>query len=148
MLISSLTSVKAGIRQSWPRIWPKTHGIDINRIVEHNKMPLEQLCDGYLPRRWYSKWERTMNKGDLIDTVQRELKGSHAASGRAVDAVLNAISRGLKRDGMVSLASFGTLTRRSRKSRSGTIPSSGKSTRFPSTKTVSFRPSPILRDML
>ena len=52
-----------------------------------------------------------MNKGELIEAVQKTLGGdtSKKASEEAVKAVLESIAKGVKKDGSVQLLGFGTL---------------------------------------
>ena len=66
-----------------------------------------------------------MNKQDLIDAILANKEAgieSKAAAGRAVDAVLDGITAGIKKDGLVQLIGFGTFTVKERAARTGRNP--------------------------
>jgi DNA-binding protein HU-beta len=89
-----------------------------------------------------------MNKGQLIDAVAGELGGSKAAANRAVDAVLNSITTGIKSHEAVTIVGFGTFTRKKRPSRVGRNPATGEPLQIKESTTVGFRPSQALKDEL
>ena len=65
-----------------------------------------------------------MNKSELIDEI-RSLSGdecSKASAERALEIILNAIIKGVKRDGSVQLIGFGTFSVSERASRMGINP--------------------------
>ncbi len=76
-----------------------------------------------------------MNKAELIEEVATETGLSKAASGRAVDAVVSAISDCLARGEKVTLVGFGTFGVRQRKARTGRNPQTGAVLQIPA-KTV------------
>jgi len=82
-----------------------------------------------------------MNKAELIADVQARLgsETSNAAAERAVDAVLAAIARGIRRDREVSLVGFGTFDISSRSARRGFNPHTRKPMKIRAMKTVRFR---------
>ena len=81
-----------------------------------------------------------MNKAGLVLEVQKKLgEGiSKVASERAVDAVLESIKRGIKKDKRVRLLGFGTFTVVKRPARLGVNPQTGKKMRIKAFKTVKF----------
>jgi DNA-binding protein HU-beta len=89
-----------------------------------------------------------MNKGDLIEIVASELGQSKAAAARAVQAVIAAIGDGLKTQESVTIAGFGTFTKRQRAARRGTNPSTGEPMTIEASRTIGFKPSPALKDSL
>lgn len=86
-----------------------------------------------------------MNKGDLIESVAAELKLSKAEAGRAIDAVLDSIAKGLREDTKVNIVGFGTFTKRDRGERRGVNPITKAPMTIPATKTCGFRPSSQLK---
>ena len=91
-----------------------------------------------------------MNKGELIEAVQKELgKGtSKRAASDSVDAVLSAISGGIKKDKSVQIVGFGTFKLTNRAARTGTNPQTHKPMEIKASKSVKFSPSSILRGKL
>lgn len=81
-----------------------------------------------------------MNKAKLIESVQKSLGGdtskSHAAS--AVEAVIDGIKGGLKKDKSVQLIGFGTFKVAQRKARVGVNPKTGEKIKIKASKTVKF----------
>jgi len=88
-----------------------------------------------------------MNKAQLVELVQRQLgkASSKAAAERAVDAVTEAITRGLKDSGEVQLVGFGTFRRRERNARQGRNPATGAAIAIPASKTVRFSAGKMLK---
>lgn len=91
-----------------------------------------------------------MNKGELIEAVQKSLGGdtSKKASEEAVKAVLESIAEGVKKDGSVQLLGFGTFEVRKRAARSGRNPKTGETIKIKASKTIGFKPSSALKSSL
>ena len=89
-----------------------------------------------------------MNKTDLIDHVADEAEVSKAEAGRAVDAVLNAVTKALKKGDTVTLVGFGTFQVRKRAARTGRNPRTGKALKIKAAKVPKFRPGKALKDAL
>ncbi len=87
-----------------------------------------------------------MNKSELIDTVAASADLSKAAAGRAVDAIVSAITKALKKSDDVVLVGFGTFTVRKRAARSGRNPGTGEAITIKAAKVPSFRAGKALRD--
>ena len=60
-----------------------------------------------------------MNKGELVEAVAKSAKLSKKDAGAAVNAVLDSISKALKKQDAVQLAGFGTFKVAGRKARAG-----------------------------
>ena len=88
-----------------------------------------------------------MNKTELVAKVQElaELE-SKAAAERAVSAVLEALTAGLKQDTTVALVGFGTFDVKERKARIGVNPATGEKIKIAASKTVSFKAGKALKD--
>ena len=92
-----------------------------------------------------------MNKQDLIDAILANKEAgieSKAAAGRAVDAVLDGITAGIKKDGLVQLIGFGTFTVKERAARTGRNPQTGATIKIKASKTPKFKAGKALKDAL
>lgn len=89
-----------------------------------------------------------MNKAELVEEVQTILgrNVSNAAAERAVDAVLAAVGRGLRRDREVQLVGFGSFAVATRAARRGFNPHTKQPMKIRAMKTVRFRAGQSLRD--
>ena len=86
-----------------------------------------------------------MTKGDLVDAVAKSAKISKRAAGDAVDATFEGISRGIKKSKRFQVPGFGTFTVRSRKARKGRNPQTGAVISIKASRTVGFKPAPVLK---
>ncbi|MCB1232389.1 MAG: HU family DNA-binding protein [Verrucomicrobiae bacterium] len=91
-----------------------------------------------------------MNKGELVEAVQKALgkDTSKRAAEDAVAAVLEAIAKGVKKDGAVQLIGFGTFKVKKRAARMGRNPKTGEAMKIKASKTVGFSPSSSLKGSL
>ena len=86
-----------------------------------------------------------MNKGQLIDAVAAQLGDSKASASRAVDAVINCITNGIKSDESVTIVGFGTFQKRQRKARVGRNPVTREPIQIKASNTVGFKASQSLK---
>ena len=86
-----------------------------------------------------------MTKGDLVDAVAKSAKISKRAAEEAVDATFEGISRGIKKSKRFQVPGFGTFTVRSRKARKGRNPQTGAVIQIKASRTVGFKPAPVLK---
>ena len=91
-----------------------------------------------------------MNKGQLVEAVQKALgkETSKRAAEESVAAVLEAIAKGVKKDGAVQLIGFGTFKVKKRAARMGRNPKTGEAMKSKASKTVGFSPSSVLKGSL
>jgi DNA-binding protein HU-beta len=89
-----------------------------------------------------------MNKQQLIEWIQKDgsVGETKAAAERALNAVLNGIQYGLKKDKNVALVGFGSFTVRKRKARMGRNPRTGEPMKIKASKTVAFKVGKSLKD--
>jgi len=87
-----------------------------------------------------------MNKAELIEQVASETGLTKRTSGKAVDAVVSAISDCLARGEKVTLVGFGTFRVRSRKARRGVNPQTGGTIQIPAKKVPKFTAGKALRE--
>jgi DNA-binding protein HU-beta len=88
-----------------------------------------------------------MNKAGLVEEVQKILSNgtSKANAERAIDAVIAAVKRGLRRDREVSLVGFGTFALAVRPARNGFNPHTKQPMKIRAIKTVRFKAGAELR---
>ena len=80
-----------------------------------------------------------MNKAEMIEALAKEQKCSKACAERSINALLNVITRGLRRDKEVMLVGFGTFRVKRRRARKGMNPRSGEPIRIGASRSVSFK---------
>ena len=90
-----------------------------------------------------------MNKAELIVEIQHKLgkEATKACAEHALEAVLEAFKKGIKKDGLVQLVGFGTFSKTERKARKGVNPQTGKPIQIAASKTVKFKPSVQLKGL-
>ena len=92
-----------------------------------------------------------MNKAELIDMVCASKEAgcdSKASAERAVNAVIDGIKLGIKKNSKVQLVGFGSFNVRTRKARTGRNPQTGETIKIKESKTVSFAPGQGFKDEL
>lgn len=87
-----------------------------------------------------------MNKAELIEAVAEQADMTKADAGRAVDAVVSAITAALKQQNDVALVGFGTFTVRERAARSGRNPQTGETINIAAAKVPAFKAGKALKD--
>lgn len=91
-----------------------------------------------------------MNKADLVAEVQQSLgaDSSKAAAERALDAVLEGIKSGVKKDQSVQIIGFGTFSVAHRAARQGVNPQTGEKIQIKASKSVKFKAGAGLKAIL
>ena len=87
-----------------------------------------------------------MNKSELIDAVASSADLPKAAAGRALDAVVDAITDALKDGDSVSLVGFGVFSVKDRAARTGRNPQTGEPIQIKAAKIPSFKAGKALKD--
>ncbi len=87
-----------------------------------------------------------MNKTDLINKVAELGELSKKDAGKAVDAVLDAISESLKAGDAVQIVGFGTFKVTHKPARQGRNPSTGQTIDIAASNKVSFSPGATLKN--
>ena len=80
-----------------------------------------------------------MTKAELIDKVAKDAKITKAAAGKAIDAVVDGITKALKKGDRVALVGFGTFSVSKRKARTGRNPQTGKPIKIAARKVAKFK---------
>ena len=89
-----------------------------------------------------------MNKSELIDAVASSASLSKADAARAVDALVEVVSKALKGGEQVTVVGFGTFLVRSRDARSGRNPRTGATIKIKAAKVPKFRAGKGLKDAI
>lgn len=86
-----------------------------------------------------------MTKGELIDAVAKSANISKVAASDAVDATFDSIARAIRKSKRFQVPGFGTFTVRSRKARKGRNPQTGAVISIKASRSVGFKPAPVLK---
>jgi len=89
-----------------------------------------------------------MSKTELVEFVADKANMSKAEAGRALDAVLEGIQAGLKKEGKVALVGFGTFSAKKRAAREGRNPATKETIKIPAKTVASFKAGSKLKDAL
>ena len=87
-----------------------------------------------------------MSKTQLVEYVAETANVSKAEAARVVDAVLEGITNGLKKEGKVTFVGFGTFTAKKRAAREGINPLTKEPMKIPAKNVVSFKAGAKLKD--
>ena len=80
-----------------------------------------------------------MNKSELIDAIAKESKLSKKDSKTALDALMSAAQKALKKGDRISLVGFGSFIVAKRAARTGRNPQTGKPISIKAKKVVRFK---------
>ena len=89
-----------------------------------------------------------MSKTELVELIAERAEISKAAAGRALDAALEGITEGLKKEGKVTLVGFGTFSAKKRAAREGINPLTKEPLKIPAKTVASFKAGSKLKDAL
>ncbi len=87
-----------------------------------------------------------MNKAELIEAMAESADISKAAAGRALEGMVEAITKAMKKNDQVSLVGFGTFSVRERAARSGRNPQTGETINIKAAKIPAFKAGKALKD--
>jgi DNA-binding protein HU-beta len=87
-----------------------------------------------------------VNKSEMIDAIAEGADISKAAAGRALDAMVDAVTETLKKGETVNLIGFGTFEVRDRAARTGRNPQTGATIQIPAAKSPAFKAGKALKD--
>lgn len=89
-----------------------------------------------------------MNKTELTEAVAEQADLTKADAGRALDAMIDAISKALKKGDTVSLIGFGTFSVKKRAARTGRNPATGETIQIKASKTPGFKAGKAFKDAI
>jgi DNA-binding protein HU-beta len=89
-----------------------------------------------------------VNKAELIEHIANTAELNKAQAARALDAMIDAVRRTLKKGDSVSLIGFGTFAVTKRAARTGRNPRTGAAIKIKAAKIPKFRPGKGLKDAI
>ncbi len=87
-----------------------------------------------------------MGKQELVEFVAAKVGFTKADAARAVDAFIEGVTTGLKKEKKVALVGFGTWTSKKRAAREGINPLTKAPLKIPAKNVVSFKAGSKLKD--
>ena len=89
-----------------------------------------------------------MTKAELVDFIAEKADLTKADAGRALDAMVEGVTNGLKKDGKVTLVGFGTFSAKKRAARTGRNPQTGAEVKIAARVVPGFKAGSKLKDAL
>jgi DNA-binding protein HU-beta len=89
-----------------------------------------------------------VNKTELVEHIAKHSDISKAAATRALESIVDAVKKTLKKGGTVSLVGFGSFSVGKRAARTGRNPRTGSAIKIKAAKVPKFRPGKTLKDHL
>ena len=89
-----------------------------------------------------------MSKTELVEFIADKAGLTKADATRALDAAIEGITNGLKKDGKVALVGFGTFSAKKRAAREGINPLTKEPLKIPAKTVASFKAGSKLKDAL
>ena len=89
-----------------------------------------------------------MTKQMLVNYIAEEAGLTKADAARALDAVVAGVTKGLKKEGKVTLVGFGTFTAKKRAARTGRNPQTGAEVKIAARVVPGFKAGSKLKDAL
>ena len=87
-----------------------------------------------------------MTKTELVEFMAEEAGMSKAEAGRAVDAFVKGVTKGLVKKGKVSLVGFLTLEKKKRSARTARNPQTGETIKIPARNAVTVKVGSKLKE--
>ncbi|PIE42143.1 MAG: DNA-binding protein HU [Gammaproteobacteria bacterium] len=87
-----------------------------------------------------------MNKTELVDAVAKSAGISKVTANKAVDAVVDSVTKALKKGDKVTLIGFGSFEVRKRSARTGRNPRTGEEIKIKATNIPAFKAGKKLKD--
>ena len=89
-----------------------------------------------------------MTKAELVQFIAENAELTKADAGRALDAMVEGITKGLKEEGKVTLVGFGTFTAKERAAREGRNPQTGETVTIAARVVPGFKAGNKLKEAL
>ena len=89
-----------------------------------------------------------MTKAELVQFIAETADLTMADATRALDAMVEGVTKGLKEEGKVTLVGFGTFTAKKREAREGTKPQTGETVKIAARVVPGFKAGSKLKDAL
>ena len=91
---------------------------------------------------------KEMTKAELIEFIAENADLTKADAGRALDAMIEGITEGLKSKGKVTLVGFGTFNAKEREARTGRNPQTGETVQIAARTVPTFKAGNKLKEAL
>ena len=89
-----------------------------------------------------------MTKAELVEFIAENADLTKADAGRALEAMIEGVTEGLKAKGKVTLVGFGTFTAKEREARTGRNPQTGEAVQIAARTVPGFKAGAKLKDAL
>ena len=89
-----------------------------------------------------------MTKAELVQFIAENADLTKADAARALDAMVEGVTKGLKENGKVTLVGFGTFTAKERAAREGRNPQTGETVKIAARVVPGFKAGNKLKDSL
>ncbi|MCI7559611.1 MAG: HU family DNA-binding protein [Clostridium sp.] len=89
-----------------------------------------------------------MSKTELVEFIAAKAGLTKADAQRALEATIEGVTAGLKKDGKVSLVGFGTFVAKKRPAREGINPATKETIKIPAKVAATFKAGSKLKDAL
>ena len=89
-----------------------------------------------------------MTKAELVEFIAEKADLTKADATRALDAMMEGVTKGLKKEGKVTLVGFGTFTAKKRAAREGRNPQTGETVKIAARVVPGFKAGSKLKDAL
>lgn len=89
-----------------------------------------------------------MGKQDLVEFIAAKAGLTKVDASKALDAAIEGITEGLKKEGKVALVGFGTFTSKKREAREGINPLTKEPLKIPAKNVASFKAGSKLKDAI
>ncbi len=89
-----------------------------------------------------------MNKGELISKIAEDAEITKTQAGAALDSLVEAITKSLKKGDKVTLVGFGTFSVTKRAARTGRNPQTGEAIKIKAKKVAKFKAGKELSDRI
>lgn len=89
-----------------------------------------------------------MTKAELVEFVADNADLTKADAARAIEAVMEGVTEGLKKSGKVTLVGFGTFSAKKREARTGRNPQTGETVKISARVVPAFKAGSKLKDAL
>lgn len=89
-----------------------------------------------------------MTKASLVEYIAEAADLTKADATRALEAMLAGVTKGLKKEGKVTLVGFGTFSAKKRAARTGRNPQTGAEVKIPARVVPGFKAGNKLKDAL
>lgn len=87
-----------------------------------------------------------MNKQELIAKIAKDTGATKTMAAQAIESLIEAVTRTLKKGGAVSLVGFGTFKTSQRKARTARNPQTGAPIKIAKRRVARFTPGKALKD--